>query len=114
MIVRSLSQDIINPQQKTFEIVPLPYCKIPEEDDRMTYWKIIKQLVFSRIAPLMTANKEEPINIIYIAGYKNNPHILFKHLDASFKAETSGDQKLFHVGNTPNAVYEWFEFEHAH
>ena len=105
---------MINPKQKTFEIVPLPYCKIPEEDDRMTYWKIIKQLVFSRIAPLMTANKEEPINIIYIAGYKNNPHILFQHLDASFKAENSGDQKLFHVGNTPNAVYEWFEFEHAH
>ena len=114
MIVRSLSEDIINPNQKTFEIVPLPYCKIPEEDDRMTYWKMIKQLVFPRIAPFMTAKKEDPINIIYIAGYNNSPHILFQHLDASFKAKNSEGQNLFHVGNTPNAVYEWFEFEHAH
>ena len=93
----------MNQENEIFKIVPLPYNKTPEENDFMIYWAMIKQLIFPLIAPLMTKYKEDPINIIYIGGYDNSPHTLFKHLDASFKAND------FHIGNTPAAIYEWFE-----
>ena len=93
----------MNPDHEIFKIVPSLYCQTPEENDFMIYWTMIKQLVFPLIAQLLTINKEDPINIIYFGGFDNSPQTLFQHLDASFNAND------FHIGNTPSAIYEWFE-----
>lgn len=101
-LISSFRGEVIHSGNPIMKIVPMPYCKTPEENESLIYWRMIKKEVDPLIIQLITIHKEYPINIVYVGDYDKRPSTLFQHIDASFKAND------FHVGNTPNNIYEWF------